>query len=133
MSILSRILHQRLKSRPWPSPDAIFVATSQTRGRAMRPSAARVRSRVKFKPSDWVNGDKIIVVLLYTCGREKFLQRQDIREFEADGLSNGVLNVKLNTSNDTEEHPSIIFRPIKYPVEIRHALSLPVSASTHIS
>ena len=39
--------------------------------------------------------------------------------------------MKLYTSKDTEEHPSVIHRPIKYPVEIRHALSLPVSASTH--
>lgn len=72
MSVLSKIPHQRQKSRPWPSPDAIFVATSQTRDRAMRPSAARVRSRVDSKPSDWIKSDKIIVVLLYTCGKQNF-------------------------------------------------------------
>lgn len=78
MSILSKIFHQKLKSRPWPSPDAIFVATSQTRDRAMQPSAACVRSRVISKCSDWIKGDKIIVVLLYTCGRQT-LQRHDSR------------------------------------------------------
>jgi len=36
----------------------------------MRPSAARVRSHVISKLSDWIKDDKIIVVLLYTCGKQ---------------------------------------------------------------
>lgn len=95
----------------------------------MRPSAARVRSHVNCKLSDWIKGDKVIVVLLYTCGWQ-ILWRHNSR-FWSTQVFERSFNVKLNTSEDTEEHPSVIHRPIKYPVELRHALSLPVSASTN--
>lgn len=95
MSILSEILHQRRKTISYPSPDAIFVATFQTRDRAMRPSAARVRSRVNFNLSDWIKSDRIIVVLLYTCGWQNY--GDDIRDRSRQVFERSF-SVNVNTS-----------------------------------
>lgn len=61
--------------------DAILLPP-QVRDRAMRPSAARVRSHVKKKRSDWMYGDKIIVLFLCTCGGRNFSWNSRKKRFE---------------------------------------------------
>mgnify|MGYP000297252433 CR=1 FL=1 len=55
-------------------PDAILLPPRPaTAPCATQPSAARVQSRGNLKRSDWLTGDKIILVLLYTCDKRNLL------------------------------------------------------------
>lgn len=79
------------------------------------PSAARVRSRVNWKYCDWLTGDKIIVVLLCTCGLLKFIGDESVRndlEIHNVGAFWAERTVEVNTSGHEtgsfEQLPTII-------------------------